>query len=493
MSIATFSIGMTGAQLVAGLNSNQTLNITKRIGALSPSASAYTNVAALQAALDIGGFIVILDPGIYEMNTSLYINSKTHLYCAPGVIFKKVADYGSVIRNAGSVTRVYDEDITIEGLEIIVDGKTASVTDGMNGNLAFAYIRNLTMRNIRIADGDSTLFGIHIINFDTVKLYNLYLHGLKDALHFHCGHDAFVDGLDMAVTDDGIGIDGLEWNRLNAGISDTYNITIKNVKETYVPGAVGFSITSRVSTWEDWTSGHSYTYRQAALNSVGDLYQSDTGATTVATVEPTHKSGYHTGADGISWHYLDSDINFYSTDVYNITFEDCVFARSPMQAGTLIHAAGTEALGSYRNIKFINCVCQTDFDVMWINSYGNLKDITIRDCTMSKGVFYYGDNQFQANDHCDITIEGCHMTYDSVLVLTSKPTESVILKGGNNFYTGSPAYLAVGASGGALLRITDFDLPVLETSINNPVVGDIVRTSDGRKIYKAGGWVNMAV
>jgi hypothetical protein len=492
MAITSFATGMTGAALVAGLNNNQGLNITKVEG-FSPAASAYTNVAALQAALDIGGFILILDPGIYEVNESLYIGSDTHLFCAPGVIFKKVADYGSVIRNNGSVTRVYDENVTIEGLEIIVNGKTVTVTDGMNGNLAFAYIRNLTMRNIRIADGDATLFGIHIICFDTVKLYNLYLHGSKDALHFHCGHDAFVDGLVMAVTDDGIGINGLEWNRLNAGISDTYNIHIKNVKETYVPGAVGYSITSRVSTWEDWTSGHSYTYRQAALNSVGDLYQSDTGATTVSTVEPVHKSGYHTGADGISWHYLDSDINFYSTDVYNITFEDCVFARSPMQAGTLIHAAGTEALGTYRNIKFINCVCQTDFDVIWLDSYGNLKDVTLRNCTMSKGLIYYGSDQFQDNDHCDVTLEGCHITGDSNIIYTLKPGELVTLKGSNNFYTGNPSYIANAAGSGALLRITDFDLPILETVINNPVVGDIVRTSDGRKIYKAGGWVNMAL
>lgn len=105
----------------------------------SPSASADVNVAALQAALDRGGIVTVETSGVYDLGNTVILDSNTRLICAPGVIFRKVSPYCNVLINRGDLTKEYNENITIDGLEVSVNGQESSPTlvHGLCAQLGF--------------------------------------------------------------------------------------------------------------------------------------------------------------------------------------------------------------------------------------------------------------------------------------------------------------------------------------------------------------------
>ena len=115
----------------------------------SPDSSGIVNMKALQKAIDKTGTIVVSQPGIYKMAGTVYIGSNTSLIFDSNVFLKKVDEQGSfshVIVNKGALTKTYDEHISVEGLNIIVNGmdvRTFREAYGLHGQLAFDNIRVL--------------------------------------------------------------------------------------------------------------------------------------------------------------------------------------------------------------------------------------------------------------------------------------------------------------------------------------------------------------
>ena len=91
----------------------------------SPDASGVDNTKALQHAVDQAGTITVSRPGIYKVAGTIFVGGHTKLIFGNDVFLKKVAEQGAfthVILNKGALTKTYDEDIAIEGLQIIVNG-----------------------------------------------------------------------------------------------------------------------------------------------------------------------------------------------------------------------------------------------------------------------------------------------------------------------------------------------------------------------------------
>ncbi len=98
----------------------------------SPEATGVANTETLQKAVDRGGTIVVSLPGTYKMAGTVYIGSHTSLIFGNNVFLKKVAETGDfthVFLNKGALTKTYDHHITIEGLQIIVNGVFKSFTE----------------------------------------------------------------------------------------------------------------------------------------------------------------------------------------------------------------------------------------------------------------------------------------------------------------------------------------------------------------------------
>lgn len=90
----------------------------------SPTATGIENAAALQKAVDIGGTVTDSAPGIFKTASTVYLRSDTRLVFGSGVFLKKVDEQGpfaQVLINNGALTKTYDENITVEGLHIVVN------------------------------------------------------------------------------------------------------------------------------------------------------------------------------------------------------------------------------------------------------------------------------------------------------------------------------------------------------------------------------------
>src|ERR1700722_4059025 len=134
---------LASSQAVPGLVSGQGFADAALFG-FSPKADGLDNARALQRAVDRGGTIVVAQPGTYQIADTVYIGGNTSLYVGNNVFLKKVAEQGGfsqVLLNKGALTKTYDQNITIEGLQIVVNG----VDDlkyhvfGLRGQLAFFY------------------------------------------------------------------------------------------------------------------------------------------------------------------------------------------------------------------------------------------------------------------------------------------------------------------------------------------------------------------
>ena len=88
-----------------------------------PGNDALANSEAFQRCLDGGGKIVVRKEGVYDVCRTLLLDSGTDLSFADGVILSRAKDPEGVIAkhvflNRGALTREYDKDITITGLNI---------------------------------------------------------------------------------------------------------------------------------------------------------------------------------------------------------------------------------------------------------------------------------------------------------------------------------------------------------------------------------------
>ncbi|NLF16082.1 MAG: hypothetical protein GX595_02340, partial [Lentisphaerae bacterium] len=172
---------------------------------VSPAAAAGANVSGLQAALDGGGLVVVDRPGVYDVNDTVFLDSDTRLVCAPGVVFRKVAPYCNVLLNRGALTKTYNENITIEGLRLSVNGQEAMPTlvHGLRAQFGFFYVRNLTLRDITCLDGWPHQFMIYIVTWSHLLIERVRLAGDKDGIKLNNGHDAVIRDLDLTTYDDG--------------------------------------------------------------------------------------------------------------------------------------------------------------------------------------------------------------------------------------------------------------------------------------------------
>jgi hypothetical protein len=134
----------------------------------SSNASGIDHAKALQKAIDKGGTIVVSQPGIYKIATTLYIGSHTSLLFGNGVSLKKVNEAGAfaqLIINKGAITRSYDEHITVEGLHVAVNGVDITVTNSRIRNTGFRFTGNEAfpeyLKDNIIPDYHKTSISIH--------------------------------------------------------------------------------------------------------------------------------------------------------------------------------------------------------------------------------------------------------------------------------------------------------------------------------------------
>lgn len=363
----------------------------------SPAGDAGTNVAALQRALDGGGRIIIDVPGVYDLNDTIILDAHTHLLCSPGVIFRKVAHYCNMIINRGAMSKQYDHNITLEGLEISVNGFEAwpQRVYGLRAQLGFFYVKDFTLRNFTCVDGKENQYLIYFVNWSNLLVENVRLVGDKDGIKLNNGHDGLLQNLDLTTYDDGTSLCGTDYGSTLLEAGDVYNVTYRDVIDRQYKNIFGRTCLIYTGSWAPYANGNEYGAGDFCLHR-GRLYQSLNAAGFLAAGKqpPTHESGVVTGDDQIVWRYVQT-CDFLQTNVYDITFDNCVFEKSGNIIASFITPdwyyrkicgihrnfyPGTERNSTSWGISLNNCKIAGRDPQVLINLMGNMKDVSIKGC-----------------------------------------------------------------------------------------------------------------
>ena len=318
----------------------------------SPGASGIDNTRALQKAVDLTGTIVVSQPGTYKMAGTVYIGSKTSLIFGNNIFLKKVNEQGvfsHVIVNKGAVTRTYDENITVEGLQIIVNGmdvRAFKEAYGLHGQLAFFYIKDLKIDRFRCLDLGSAQYGIHICTFEDIVVNDVIIKGNKDGVHLGRGKRFTISNGVFETFDDAIALNAHDYSVGNPELGWIEDGVVENCHDLNDDKQhVGFFCRILAGAWVDWKSGMEVQQSDAVVSN-GRIYrvqaQAD-GTVYKSVTQPAHESGSQV-LDGINWGVVQNDVT-YTAGVRNVVFRD-IFLEKP-RIGFSVHFDNDKYSRSY--------------------------------------------------------------------------------------------------------------------------------------------------
>ena len=189
-----------------------------------PGNDALANSEAFQRCLDGGGHIVVRKPGEYAVCRTLLLDGGTDLSFKDGVVLSKALGPDSigarfVFLNRGALTREYDEDIHLQGLNIRCNGldrgQDIPTIVGMNCHVGFFYVKHLRIDDFTMLDLPSHDFSIQICTFEDAMVENVHIEGMKDAVHFGPGKGFAVRHGVFRTFDDPIALNAHDYTTSN--------------------------------------------------------------------------------------------------------------------------------------------------------------------------------------------------------------------------------------------------------------------------------------
>jgi len=317
-----------------------------------PNNSGIENRKALQKIVDKTGTIYINQPGEYKIAGTVYISSHTTLKFGNGVFLKKVDEIGNfshVLLNKGALTKNYDEHIKIENLYIIVNDIDIRKYDvfGLNGQIAFYYIKDLVIEGFRCMDLGKLQFGIHICTFEDIIIKDVIIKGDKDGVHLGKGKrftisngvfETYDDAIALNAQDFDIGNPELGW--IEDGIIENCYDLDDNKEEK-----VGYFCRVLAGSWLDWYKGIEV-QKSDTVVSDGKLYRVSAkpdGTKYISLTKPTHSRGEKI-IDGICWVMTQNTVE-YNVGVRNIVFRN-IFLSKP-RVGFAFHFSDNKYNRSY--------------------------------------------------------------------------------------------------------------------------------------------------
>lgn len=345
-----------------------------------PSNTGERNAAALNKAVGEYETVLVTVPGIYDMAGTVRLPSDTHLEFSPGVVLRRVpfADKnleGNLFINEGAFTGRYNENISISGAHIVVNGvesagaapESKNVIAGLRGHIAFLYIKNLIVEDVLITDLCPKDYGIQISDFNNAEVRRVHIEGLKDGVHFGPGRGFAVHDCVFRTYDDAIALNCADYSVSNPNFGSIEDGIIENCTE--LPGykTEAFFLRILVGTARRWQKGMTVYHSDAILTQSGmyRVVMRPDNTPYVTLTEPDFESGYKT-LDGIQWvkthlGYKADEIPL-TADCKNIVCRNLCF-ENERRRGVYIYSSFDEYLRSYyrgsklpevKNITFEN-------------------------------------------------------------------------------------------------------------------------------------------
>ncbi len=341
-TLLLFSIFCTQVQASIHGNNHERNNLTRNVvdtgftdaadyGFLSTE-TGVNNSKALQAAFDKGGTITVSKPGIYKVSGTAYIGDNTSLICGAGVVIEKSGEKGRfthVILNKGALTRTYNHNITLTGLDVRVNGVDSpwSTIYGLRGHIAFFYIKDLKIERFRCSGLVNGQFALHICTFENLLINDVMITGKKDGIHLGPGKRFKISNGFFQTGDDAIALVPGDWISANPEFGNLEDGVIENcsdIPDDYLEGAFSKIV---ASAWVDWKPGMLVRHGDAVVSN-RRIYRVLAKLDDVqykSVTQPTFDSGQKI-MDGINWLMFQRD-TIHTAVVKNVVFRD-IFLKS---------------------------------------------------------------------------------------------------------------------------------------------------------------------
>lgn len=303
----------------------------------SPQATGIENTKALQRAVDQTGTVIVSKTGTYNVAGTVYIGSNTSLIFGNNIYLKKVEEQGQfshVIVNKGAATKTYNENITVEGLQIIVNGMDVRLFKeayGLHGQLAFFYIKNLKIDRFRCLDLGKAQYGIHVCTFEDIIINDVVIKGMKDGVHLGRGKRFRISNGVFQTFDDAIALNAHDYAVGNPELGWIEDGLVEKCHDLNQEKTTGYFCRILAGAWIDWKAGMDVQQSDAVVSN-GKIYRVQAkpdGKVYKSMTQPTHLSGSQM-LDSINWGVIQNDVT-YTAGVRNVTFRD-IFLEKPRLA-----------------------------------------------------------------------------------------------------------------------------------------------------------------
>jgi len=448
----------------------------------SPEATGVANTETLQKAVDRGGTIVVSLPGTYKMAGTVYIGSHTSLIFGNNVFLKKVAETGDfthVFLNKGALTKTYDHHITIEGLQIIVNGVFKSFTEvfGLRGQIAFFYVKDLRIERFRCMDLVGAQFGIHVCTFEDIFIDDAIIKGQKDGIHLGRGKRFTIRDCVFQTVDDAIALNAHDYATSNPELGWIEEGVIENCHDLNQDHTEGFFCRVLAGAWIDWTPGMNVQTSDTVVTE-GRLYRVQAeadGTIYTSKTRPVHARGLEV-LDGIHWHMIQEDVT-YTAGVRNVVFRD-IFLHKPRTGFSARFDNDRYSRSYYPGAPVVQQE-QLLFDNIRVTHQGSSDLISIGTpvdvLTITNSSFYNNTIRFTGNTALEdylktqINFSGCVFKHNGemILIANSLNRKNVTLQTASNTVL-SDHFKAVVVPGKGQI-VVESDLPGLKSDVSERI------------------------
>ena len=410
----------------------------------SPIATGLQNMQALQKAVDQGGTIQVSTPGTYKLAGTVYLGSHTTLQFGNGVFIQKVneqGDFSHVLINKGAKTKTYDQNITVEGLHIIVNGMDVRKfveAYGLHGQLAFFYVKDLKIERFRCLDLGKAQYGIHVCTFEDLIIDDVIIKGQKDGVHLGRGKRFTIRNGVFQTFDDAIALNAHDYATGNPELGWIENGVIENCHDLNAENTTGYFCRILAGAWIDWDPGMEVQQSDAVVSN-GRLYRVQTkpdGTLYKSLTQPSHEKGSMV-LDGINWGVVQDEVT-YTAGVRNVVFRN-IFLEKP-RIGLSIHFDNDKYSRSYypgaaiplqEQLVFDNVRVLHDQDIPLLSIATPVNMVTLSNCHIRNNRIHFLSNKAM-RDYLKtiILIYGCNFEHQGPMDLLVNAVENkeVLLK-----------------------------------------------------------------
>ena len=402
-----------------------------------PGKDAEENARALQAAVDLGGEILVEAAGVYELSEPIVIGDNTTIRFADGVTIRRVPSKsgknGNAFINRGAFAREWNYNIAIYGLRMECNAvESARVLHGWRAHVGFMFVEGLTMRDITITGLLEKDYGIQLAFFRNVTLEDLFIEGNKDGVHLGPGSDFIIRRGKFRTFDDPIALNAYDYSSSAPFVGTIENGLIEDCYDLDAESTTGYFCRMPSGMWVDWYEGvrvaHSstvvsdgYIYR-VVMKPDGTYYDSKD--------RPCHGLGAKTYPDGIQWVGIQAGEEK-SCACKSITFRRChlqkkrnaafacewfvgKWARSYMAGGTAM---------PHSNIVLEDIYVENEVDKLFFAN-GPITDVTVKNTDFDTakliltGYPRYDGEEFTdlTYPECDLRLSGCTLSEHTLVV-----------------------------------------------------------------------------